>query len=452
MVFPYYLDGELASWKACAFPDKDFIGKKGGKLCFLGLDDALAAEPGDIWIVEGEWDKAAFVEAGLPLERVLSVPSGAQDKAASESDRPAGYGYIEDALRRGLGKHKRFIWAGDCDAAGFTLREIVARLLGQARFWFADWPEGVKDGNQLLQSDGPEALRDLVTNGIRLWPVAGLYSLSELPEPAPIAIWRVPNLPSWSGRIALAPGTLSLVVGHPGHGKTALWAQIWHDVVEAQGLVAAVATFETRAKPHFRRMLRRLQGGAHERDMSEGDLAAADRWIDDHYTWIIHPEQKPTLSWILDMAEVAVVRRGAKIVQIDPWNRLESQREERERETDYIGRALTALYVFATDMGCHVQIVAHPAKMDGPRKGRPPELEDAAGSKHFDNRVDQGFVVHRPKMFDGPNARTEAFLYQRKARFEELGFPCRMAIKFDWGVGRFVEVVKEEKRAQGDEE
>jgi hypothetical protein len=32
-----------------------------------------------------------------------------------------------------------------------------------------------------------------------------------------------------------------------------------------------------------------------------------------------------------------------------------------------------------------------------------------------------GFVVYRPKMFDGKTRVTEAELYHRKARFEELG-------------------------------
>jgi twinkle protein len=60
---------------------------------------------------------------------------------------------------------------------------------------------------------------------------------------------------------------------------------------------------------------------------------------------------------------------------------------------------LRTLYQFATDMNCHVQVLAHPAKMDGARRGQAPVLEDIAGAKHWDNVVDQGFTVHRPKMY-----------------------------------------------------
>lgn len=437
--FPYRFDGAVVNWKACAFPEKDFIGQKGGKLCFLNIDLVLQAQPGDVFLVEGEWDAAAMVESGIPVERVMSVPNGGHEAKPSDDEERelSGYGYVEAAMKRGLGKHKRFIWCGDADDTGHALRRDMAKMLGAAKFWFVDWPDGVKDANDMLRAEGPEALHDLVTNGPLPWPVDGIYSLAELPELPAIKPWRVPKLLNWNDKILLAPGTMSVVTGHPGHGKTAVFAQVWADIANENGLIIAPATFETRAKPHYRRILRTLYSGRMERDMGSDDVRHADRWINDHYRFILHPEQQPTLSWILDMFEVAVVRHGVQVVQIDPWNRLESQRESRESETEYIGRCLTSLYVFAQDMGCHVQVLAHPAKMDGPRKGKPPELDDIAGSKHWDNRVDQGFVVHRPKLFDGQERCTEAVIYHKKVRFEELGHPCKLTMKYNLANGRF---------------
>ena len=138
------------------------------------------------------------------------------------------------------------------------------------------------------------------------------------------------------------------------------------------------------------------------------------------------------------MGETAVIRHGAKILQIDPWNRLESTRPSRESETDYIGRCLSELYVFAQDFNVHVQVLAHPAKMEGSRRNTPPYLEDIAGSKNWDNRCDQGFTIHRPKIFDGGERKTEAVLYHRKARFEELGYPCKLSLDFDLTRDRYV--------------
>ena len=53
-----------------------------------------------------------------------------------------------------------------------------------------------------------------------------------------------------------------------------------------------------------------------------------------------------------------------------------------------------------------------------------PRLEDVAGAKHWDNMPDQGFTVQRPKLFEDGKIKTEVQLYHRKARFEELGYPC----------------------------
>ncbi|HEY8005874.1 MAG TPA: DnaB-like helicase C-terminal domain-containing protein [Methylocella sp.] len=289
----------------------------------------------------------------------------------------------------------------------------------------------------MLITDGPEALRTLVEDGPLPWPVAGIYRMAELPEPAPLTLWR-PGFAEWESKIMLAPRTLSVVTGHPGHGKTALWAQIWFNIVKAHEVPICVASFETRPKPHLRRQLRTLYAGGLELNLTDREIAEADAWINDRYLFVVHPEQKPTLEWFLDMAEVAIVRHGARIIQVDPWNRLEGARERNESETDYIGRCLRALHAFAHDLNCHVQILAHPAKMDSTRRGTPPSLEDISGSKHWDNMVDQGFVVHRPEIFDGGNRKTEATLYHRKARFEELGYPCKLNLNYSLARGCFV--------------
>lgn len=426
-------------WKARSFPEKSFVAGKGFKLAFWNLERVIAASPPAVFIVEGELDACALVEAGVPPDRVLSVPNGAKAKPADDPKEQRGYAYVEEALAAGLSKVKKFIWCGDGDDSGRALRADMVRLLGAARFWFVDWPEGCKDANDVLRTDGPDALRELVTDGAQQWPVIGIYRLFELPEPAPLVLWN-PGFPEWERKVMLAPRTLSVVSGHPGHGKTALFAQIWFHVVKEYGVPACIASFETRPKPHFRRQLRTLLCGKLEKDMTEDDINRADYWINDRYLFLVHPDQRPTLEWFLDMAEIAVVRHGARIIQVDPWNRLEAARGRDESETEYIGRCLRALHVFAHDMNCHVQIVAHPAKMDGARRGKDPSLEDISGSKNWENMVDQGFVVHRPEIFDGTNRKTEAQLFHRKARFEELGYPCKLNLDYKILSGRYVSI------------
>ncbi len=312
------------------------------------------------------------------------------------------------------------------------------RWLGAARFHFVNWPEGIKDANEMLQKDGAAALQDLVVNGALPWPVAGLYRLHEIPERAARPTWNL-GFPEWNSKAKLAPGMLSVVTGQPGHGKTHLFAQIWQNVICEHNLIACVATFETLPKPHYRSFLRSLYCGDLEKNLTLEQCREADGWINEHYTFLIHPEQRPTVEWFLELAEVEVVRRGAKIVLLDPWNRLESARERNESETEYVLRCLRHFHAFAQSFDVHVQIIVHPAKMGQERRNSAPLLEDISGSKHWENIPDQGFVIHRPKVFDERGIRqTKAEFFHRKARFSELGYPCVLDIELDLERYKFV--------------
>lgn len=423
-------------YKARSFPDKHFVSGGEFKRTFWNLERVIKANPETVYLVEGENDVLALVEAGIPATQVLGS-QGAKDKPTEGNPgEQAGYTYVEEGLEAGLKRVKKFVWCGDTDGPGLLLREDMVQMIGPARFWFVEWPEGVKDANDMLLSDGGVALRELVEDGALPWPVAGIYRLSELPEPSPLVTW-LPGFPEWEHKIMLAPRTLSVVTGHPGHGKTALWTQIWFNVVKEYDVPIAVASFETRPKPHMRRQLRSLLGGQLETVMDDEERAKHDRWIDDRYFFLVHPERRPTLEWFLEMGEVAVIRHGVRILELDPWNRLEASRDKGEREDEYVLRCLRTCYQFATDLNVHVQILAHPAKMEGNRRGTAPMLEDIAGAKHWDNLVDQGFTVHRPKLYERGERKTEAVLYHRKTRFQELGYPCKLGVDYLVKSGRF---------------
>jgi twinkle protein len=55
--------------------------------------------------------------------------------------------------------------------------------------------------------------------------------------------------------------------------------------------------------------------------------------------------------------------------------------------------------------------------------------------------VDQGFSIHRPQIVDESGTRqTKAVLYHLKARFDELGYPCKVNLDFDPSTGRFFSI------------
>ncbi len=436
IAFPYWRNGKAVNVKYRALSEKAFKQREGGELRFWNLDEVLQAESERAYIVEGEMDALALLEAGVPSQEVVSVPNGAPQQAAADPEAQDRYRYVDAALEEGFGRAKKFVLVTDSDPPGQALRQDLVRLLGPARCFFVEWPQGVKDANEFLVKFGAADLRMFLEEDQREWPVTGLYGLFDIPEPAPMEIWK-PGFPEWEHKLAFAPTTVSVVTGHPGHGKTILMMQVWYQICRDYGVKAVIASFETRAKPHHRRNIRQFMYGRLDRDLSDEERAHADRWNHEHFRWIVHPNRKPSLRFVLDMAEVAIVREGARIVQIDPWNKLEGDRPGDMRETDWIGQCLDELMDFARDFNVHVQVICHPSKVDSRSRGQRPVLEDIAGSKHWDNKCDLGLSIYRPKVFEGGERKTEASLFVLKSRFDECGYPCKLALDYDLSEGRF---------------
>lgn len=434
LALPYRRGAEVVNIKYRALASKKFKMRTGGELRFWNLDAVLAGDRKAVYIFEGEMDGLAAFEAGISRDKILSVPNGAPKDASGDPVEQDRYRYVIAGLEEGLSAVERFVIATDNDGPGRALRQDLVNILGAARCQFIDWPEHIKDANDLLMRGGPGELLDYLEGEPKEWPVDGLYTLSEIPEPPPLVTWEA-GFPEWERKLRFAPGTLCVLTGHPGQGKTTIAAQIVFNICRQYEVKAAIASFETNAKPHHRRNIRRFMFG--KLDLSDDECAKADRWNDEHLLWISHPQRRPTFRWFIDLAEVAVIRRGVKIIVLDPWNKIEADRPPEVRETDWIRDRLNDLLDFARNFGVLMLVLCHPAKGDHRTRDRRPELEDIAGSKHWDNIPDQGLSIYRPKVFDNGERKTEAQLFHLKRRFEELGYECRLDIDYDLSSGRF---------------
>jgi len=190
IAFPYWRDGKAVNAKYRALGSKEFRERGGGEQRFFNLDSVLQGEAEKVYIVEGEADACALIEAGFDVSCVMSVPNGAppsshHDAPQSERTPPEEadrYRYVREAFNDGLGRFKQFVLLTDNDPPGQALRQDLVKLIGAARCLYVDWPTGVKDANDALVQWGPEDLRLFVQEGAKEWPVAGLYRLSEIPE------------------------------------------------------------------------------------------------------------------------------------------------------------------------------------------------------------------------------------------------------------------------------
>jgi twinkle protein len=276
-------------------------------------------------------------------------------------------------------------------------------------------------------------------NVLRYPSPSGLVRLRDLPERPELIPWYS-GFPSWRKKLQIAPGTLVVVSGHPGHGKSSLIGNLVFNTLQNHNLQAVVASFENHPIPSYRRLLRQFHAGCAQDRMTDQQMREADDFIEDHYQFVIHPQERPTLQWLLDTALEKLSEPD--ILIIDPWNRLESQREAKETETEYIAWALIEMRLFAVQQNCCVIVVAHPAKRDPRFRSGVPYLEDISGSKNWDNMPDQGIVIHRDQPWD-KNTRARLFdatVYHLKSRFEELGYPCQLDVRLNCKTWRFEEV------------
>ena len=54
--------------------------------------------------------------------------------------------------------------------------------------------------------------------------------------------------------------------------------------------------------------------------------------------------------------------------------------------------------------------------------------------------IARAFTVHRPLLYEKGAIKTETTFYHPKARFEELGNPCKLSLNFKIKEGKYVSV------------
>jgi twinkle protein len=111
------------------------------------------------------------------------------------------------------------------------------------------------------------------------------------------------------------------------------------------------------------------------------------------------------------------------LVLIDPWNELERAKMKDENLTDYIGRCLMRVKMFAKETGCTMFMVAHPTKA---ANGRDVTLSDIEGSKHWFNKCDNGLIVKHE------NGSKETTVISAKVR--EQPFAGKPVTAFSWSI------------------
>jgi len=214
--FPYFRNGECINIKS-RDAQKHFRMESGAERIFYGMD---MVQGDTLIIVEGEIDKLSLETAGF--NNCVSVPDGAP--APNTKDYNSKFSFLE-SCEEWLQQFSKFVLAVDSDEPGKKLEEELARRLGRDKCLQVQWPEGVKDANELLCKEGASRLTQTINDAFP-YPVQGLFDVkSFLPQ-----IKRLYENGMQRGvrtgwdvldqYINFSTGQWTVVTGIPGHGKS----------------------------------------------------------------------------------------------------------------------------------------------------------------------------------------------------------------------------------------
>lgn len=169
----------------------------------------------------------------------------------------------------------------------------------------------------------------------------------------------------------LAPGMLTILAGHPGHGKSALVDALAVTLAQTQGWRTCV--FGPESSPvddHAARMVQAWRGVRFDR-LSEGQVVQALHDLDEHLVWVDH-DVHTSVGGILAQASAAHARKPLQLLLIDPWSEVEAVPERGQREDMLIGAELTRIRRWGRRHGVHVVVAVHPKQVDRHQDGTLP--------------------------------------------------------------------------------
>lgn len=411
----------------------------GGVQCFWNedvlRDGTLLKMP--LVITEGEFDALSAIQCGFV--RTVSVPAGAPDQPVPLDHEGAKYAFLDMARPfLGVDRCPEIILAVDGDEKGSFLLHDLSIRLGRFRCKFVTYPKRkdgsgarCKDLNEVLMAYGERGVVETLKRAQWL-KVDGIFRMSELPPVPPAQSYDI-GFPRLRENLRVRLGDFWVVTGIPSMGKTTFVNDLCCRLASISGLGIAFASFEQSPQKDHKRNLRtwHAQRPVHMQTLEETD--AADRWIDQHFSFIYPSEDDDvSLEWVLDRCEAAVVQHGVKVVVIDPWNEMDHARAPGESLTEYTGRAIKAFKRFAKKFQVLLIVVAHPAKLQKDKDGlyAVPSLYDISDSAHWYNKADAGIVVHR--------SEAGSIIRVSKSRYhDEIGKPGEVSATYTPETRRF---------------
>ena len=196
----------------------------------------------------------------------------------------------------------------------------------------------------------------------------------------------------------IRPGEISVVTGIPNSGKSEMMDALMLNMIKEHKWKFGICSFENAPRHHIAKLAEKVIGApffaedAPMKRASEREVQDAMLYLNDNVQFIRadDPDKRPpNIDWIIDRAKAMVRQFGMRGLVIDPYNEIESSRDNNQSETEFISYIISKIKRFAQTYECHAWVVAHPRKMNSIDGETPiPGLYDISGSAHWANKAD----------------------------------------------------------------
>lgn len=424
--FNYFEDGRLVNTKFRTL-QKTFKMVKGAELIPYNLDSLKGAD--SCYIVEGEIDALTLHEVGRTA--VVSVPAGGNTNSA----------WLDRFMESHFDDMKTIYLATDTDANGLKMRHELIRRFGEERCRIVTFSPDCKDANEELLRHGRDSLLRCLDQAAEL-PLEDVVTAADLREDLRalfengLTRGAETGLANFDRLCTFETGRLLVVTGRPGDGKSEFVDELVTRLAMQHDWKALYFSPENQPLAlHQCKLIERIAGEKFRRSsgLEPQRVEQIVDWLSENIFHLQPGTEAYTPDRVLTTARRMVVRKGIRILVIDPLNRLEQQLSPGQTELQYISDLLNRLSRFAMQNRCLVILVAHPRKVNRNPLGelRRVEMNDINGSADFANKCDYCLVVERDRMGGCTRVHVE------KVRFRHLGEPGSCCFTYNKDCGRY---------------
>lgn len=441
--FNYFIDEALVNYKFRNPKEKDFRQHPGGEQVIYKYNDVIGKDV--VIITEGEFDALALEVAGF--ENACSVNQGAPNPQDQNTDKKLAcitncFDVFEGATT--------IIIATDNDANGKNLKDILIRKFKAEKCKIVNWPDGIKDANEVLCLLGPEKLRGFIENATYA-KIEGVFTVEDCYDQMLYNFQHGKNRGTTTyfrgldEHFTWRTSEVTIVTGYNNEGKSKFQRQLlllksfnedWrHAIFSPEDL-----PIEDIYDDFIHSLIGKNIDKVYANVMEEADYRAGIEFISDK-VFVINPLQ-PTVENILERASYLIRRFNIKSLTIDPYNQVWHEMATGEREDLYISRFMATLKSFAVKHDICLILIAHqvtPVVEKGKNYPKP-NLYRVKGGGTFADKADNVLFVWRQNR--NTNKRdTSVTVGSEKIKKQMLvGFPGEIALEFNPATNRYFEL------------